>query len=169
MFKLVFILPCLLLMFQPLNAKVEAPNYKFDIATFDAFMPGQKIAALEQKHGKGEALGEKSGARLWKFKVTHPKYQFAVMVQERDGEVLDFFAKLPSYFLHDVFLQSLVNKFGKQNEFKRVGEEAHYVWNQNDRKMVYNGTCTITCFPVFLTAYPTASKDLLPLLEQMRR
>ena len=47
MFKLLTILPCLMMMFQPLNAKVEAPNYNFSLDTLADFFPEKKIARLD--------------------------------------------------------------------------------------------------------------------------
>jgi hypothetical protein len=170
MLKLLLILPCLFIMYQPLNAKVVAPNYKFEITTFNAFMPGENLAALEQKYPGAEMVSEKNGITTKKIYIKHTQYQLAVLVQAREGEILDFFARLPSYFLHDVFLQSLVNQQGKQDLYKKTGEEAYYVWEKALLKHVYSGACTITCFPIFYTVHPkdAAGKSFTPLLEQMK-
>lgn len=154
-------------MFQPLNAKVEAPNYNFSVETLQDFFPGKKVEELEKKYGKPENVNDVQGIQTKKFHVAHIRYKFPVLVQVREGVVLDFFARLPSYFLHDVFLQSLVNKWGKQTSYKKVSEEAFYVWSDKDFKQVYSAACTITCFPIFYAVQPI-SADFKTLLDQMK-
>lgn len=149
MFKLLLILPCLTLMFQPLNAKVEAPNYNFSVDALADFFPGKNTSALDGKYGKGELMSEESGLQTLKYQVAQIRYKFPVIVQARDGVVEDFFARLPSYFLHDIFFQSLVNRYGKQTKYIKTGEEANYVWNAAPLKHIYSAACTITCFPIF--------------------
>jgi hypothetical protein len=95
-----------------------------------------------------------------------------VIVQSQEGKILDMFAKLPSYFLHDVFHQSLINRFGKQDEYKKYGEEAIYKWTKSPLTHVYSGACTITCFPIFYTVFPTDQKTerpFTPLIELMKK
>jgi hypothetical protein len=136
-------------LFQPLNAKVEAPNYNFSLDTLADFFPDKTIAGLEAKYGKGESMGSKGGVETSKYYVAQIRYKFPVIVQSREGVIIDFFARLPSYFLHDLFFQSLVNRYGKQSTYKKTGEEANYTWVQQPLKHIYNAACTITCFPVF--------------------
>lgn len=168
MFKLSFILPCLLTMFQPLNAKVEAPNYDFSVDALADFYPGKQISALETKFGKGEEMSRENGVLTQKFYVAQVRYKFPVIVQSRDGEIEDFFARLPSYFLHDGFLQSLVSRFGKQSSYKKSREEAFYVWEQNSQKHVYSAACTITCFPIFYAVQKSGATSP-GLLEKMKK
>jgi hypothetical protein len=154
-------------MYQPLNAKVDPPNYNFSVDTLQDFYPGKKVTDLESKYGKSEIMNDKSGIVTKKFYVSHLRYKFPVIVQAKEGTVLDFFARLPSYFLHDVFFQSLINRLGKQNSYKKVQEEAYYVWIKDNLKHIYSAACTITCFPIFYSVHPT-SPEATPLLEQMR-
>ena len=168
------ILPSLLALIFCANigAKVEAPNYQFKLETLDVFMPGQKVEDIEKQHGKGVVMNDKRGTTTIKFKVKQIRYSFDVLVQAREGVVLDFFTKLPSYFLHDVFFQSLINKYGKQTSYKKAGEEAYYVWEKAPLKIIYNGHCTITCFPGFYTAYPLEipnDKPFTPQITQMQK
>jgi hypothetical protein len=149
-------------------AKVEAPNYDFSLDTFADFFPGKPVAGLEGKHGKGEVVSTVAGVQTLKFRVAHVRYKFPVIVQAREGVVEDFFARLPSYFLHDVFFRSLVNRHGKQTSYKRTGEEAHYVWAAAPLKHVYSAACTITCFPIFY-AVQKSEPATEPVLEKMRK
>lgn len=155
-------------MYQPLNAKVEAPNYDFSLTTLDDFFPEKKLADLDAKFGKGEILGKHGGLQTHRFKVSHVRYKFSVLIQEKDGVINDFFARLPTYFLHDIFLQSLVKKLGKQTSYKRVGEEAFYVWTVSGLTHAYSAACTITCFPIFYSVEPSEPKGP-SILKQMTK
>jgi hypothetical protein len=156
-------------MFQPLNAKVDPPNYNFSLETLEDFFPDKNLDDLEKKYGKPDRLGKQGQVETWRFFVAHMRYKFPVIVQSQQGKVLDFFAKLPSYFLHDVFFQSLVNRIGKQNSYKKYGEEAIYIWEKDERKHVYSAACTITCFPIFYTVAPKSPpRGFKPLIEIMK-
>lgn len=168
MTKFIIILPCLIMLLQQLNAKVEAPNYSFSIDTLSEFLPEKKIADVQSKYGKGEVLSEEAGLKTMKFSVAHIRYKFPVLVQERDGVIEDSFARLPSYFLHDIFLQSLVNRYGKQTQYKRTGEEAYYVWEIKPYKHIYSAACTITCFPIFY-AVQKIENPSRSILEKMQK
>lgn len=168
MFRLLFILPCLTLMFQPLNAKVEAPNYNFSLDILADFFPQKNVDDLNKKYGKAEVMNEKNGIQTLKYYVAHIRYKFPVIVQVREGKVLDFFAKLPSYFLHDVFFQSLINRLGKQDYYKRVQEEAVYRWNKNELTHVYSAACTITCFPIFYAVHTKEEGAYKPLMQTLK-
>ena len=157
------------MMFQPLNAKVEAPDYNFSLDSLSDFFPLKSRVDLEKKYGSPEIMGTDSGTETIKFSVAHLRYKFPVIVQAKDGKVLDFFAKLPSYFLHDIFFQSLVNRLGKQMAFKKVGEEAVYTWEKDSMKHVYSAACTITCFPIFYSVFPTQeTAGFKPQIELMK-
>lgn len=155
-------------MFQPLNAKVEAPNYDFSIKTLNDFLPGQTVSDMSAKYGAPIEMSSKGEVKTLKFQVAHIRYKFPIILQTKGGVVQDFFARLPSYFLHDIFFQSLINKLGKQNFYKRTGEEAVYIWEQKDLKHVYSASCTITCFPIFYAVQPV-KPSLTPVLEQMKK
>lgn len=158
------------MMFQPLNAKVEAPNYNFSLDTLADFNPGKTRTEIEKKYGKAEVMSSSNGTETLKFYAAHIRYKFPVLVQtSKEGVVLDFFAKLPSYFLHDIFFQSLVNRMGKQKTYKKVGEEAVYTWENNSLLHVYSGACTITCFPIFYSVSPLNIKPgFKSLIETMK-
>jgi hypothetical protein len=90
-------------MFQPLNAKVDPPNYNFSLETLEDFFPDKNLDDLQKKYGKPDQMGKQGQVETLRFFVAHIRYKFPVIVQVQQGKVLDFFAKLPSYFLHDVF------------------------------------------------------------------
>lgn len=164
-----FTLWLLFLLFPTLTiAKVEAPNYQFKLETLDPFYPQKNLANIPSSFNKPENV---NSSGLKKYLVKELRYNFPVLVQEREGVILDFFARLPSYFLHDVFFQSLVNRLGKQKTYKKIGEEAFYIWEKDNLKHIYSAACTITCFPIFYTVHPIEippERAFTPLLKQMQ-
>lgn len=167
MFYLLTILPCLLLMFQPLNAKIDPPNYILMLDALGDFSPGKNIQELDRRFGKGIVMNESGNITVRKYLVAPGQHQFSVMVQGKDDKILDFYTKLPSHFSHDEFLRKLIEKFGKQDSFKKLSREAVYTWTKDSNRMVYSGACTITCYPQFFTFYLKDFKDK-PLIEQMK-
>jgi hypothetical protein len=134
------------------HGKVEAPNYNFSLDALQFFAPKASLKALQAKYGKGEVIEENSGIKMIKYYVAHIRYKFPVYVQVKDDQLLDFFAKLPSYFLHDIFHQSLINRFGKQDGYFKKEANAIYQWNnEKGVKYIYSGGCSITCFPIYYT------------------
>lgn len=148
--------------------KVEAPNYNFDLKSLDIFMPGQSSAAA----GKGEVL-ERDGARTQeRFEISHVRYKFPVLTQVQEGKFLDFMARLPQYFSHDLFHQALINKLGKQDSYLNKDGTAVYQWkNRNGMRHIYAGACTITCFPLYYAVYPEGAekKEPKPMLVRFLR
>ena len=139
-------------------AKVEAPNYDFSVDKFKEFAPGNKIAPLIEKY-KPVVIGKDNGATTYKFYVAHIRYKFVTLVQVVDSKITDFHARLPHYFLHDIFHQSLINRYGAQDKYKKNEESALYIWENKDGvNHVYSGACTITCFPIFYSAYDSKTK-----------
>lgn len=135
------------------DAKVKAPNYNFSIDQFEQFSPGKNLSKLIKKQKPKVEFQDKSFI-TYKFYIKHIRYKFALLVQTKDSIVTDFHARLPQYFLHDIFHQSLINRYGLQDKYKKSEESAIYKWiNKNNISHVYSGACTITCFPIFYTSY----------------
>lgn len=158
------ILPCLLLMFQPLKAKVESPNYHFDLKEFDSYLPGKTI---EPSSGQLLLLNKKGSTTLYKSEIKTTKYHIPLFITLEKNTVIDFYAKLPSYFLHDVFFQSLINQYGKQTSYQMKNEHAVYTWDTKELLITYSATCTITCFPLFLSIASQQNKNK-SLLKQLK-
>lgn len=140
-------------------AKVIPPNYDFSMDTLSEFFPGKDISAVETKYGKPESLRDDGAVKMARFKVKQMRYLFPVIVQYSQGKILDMHATLPSYFLHDIFHQSLINRWGKQQTYQRVDEEAFYEWKNPEFIMSYGASCTITCFPTYLSVKPSPEKS----------
>lgn len=157
----------LLFLTNTLSAKVEPPNYNFSLNKFDEYMPGNILPKEKQKH----LTFNKNGFKTHKIYIEHIRYKFPLFVQTKDNKIVDFFARLPAYFIHDLFHQSLINKLGNQDVYKKVEEQAVYVWkNKNNLRHYYSGACSITCFPIYYAVKisgNTFGKDYIPLIEQL--
>jgi hypothetical protein len=151
------------------HAVVDPANYNFSLDQLAVFKPGSDIKGAIEKYGKAELIDKNSKTKTLRFYVAHIRYKFAVIVRIAEEKVVDFHARLPAYFLHDVFHQSMLNRYGKQNFYRLINGTAVYLWeNKEGVNYLYNGTCTITCFPVYLSAYPKEPpfKGYKPLYEE---
>ena len=152
MFKifLTFIFLPILIFVNTAKAKVTPKNYDFTFDKFKTFYPGKTLEEVKKVYKKVELI-KKSTTELYRTEITHVRYKFPIYFQIKDGAIIDFYARLPNYFIHDIFHQSLINRFGKQDKFLNKDGTSFYVWKKADRlKITYSGTCTITCFPVFV-------------------
>ena len=134
-------------------------------------MPGQKQAFLDQQF-PATTLQAQDTYRWKKYVLTKENYQVRIFAQFNHGVVADFFAPLPSYFSHDVFLQGLIRLLGPAQKIDRQGEEAAYFWKQNNMRHIYAASCTITCFPVYYTVFDlqqAPQPPYEPLWERLRR
>lgn len=148
-------------------ALVEPPNYDFSIDKFQEFMPGKILAKDHQKNTEFD----KKGFKTYKIYIEHIRYKFPLFVQTKNDIITDFFARLPAYFLHDVFHQSLINRLGDQDVYKKVEEQAVYIWkNKKNLRHFYSGACSITCFPIYYAVRIEKhdyGKDFVPLIEKL--
>ena len=168
----VILFTCLLLLTNKVSSKVDPPNYDFSVDKFEVFMPGQSKAEIEKIYKDGELTFNSSGFQTYKYFVEHIRYKFPIFVQYFDNKVTDFHARLPAYFLHDIFHQSLINRLGPQDKYRKVEEQAVYIWkNKKNFRHVYSGGCSITCFPIYYSVrFEDSSKqaNYLPLLEKFK-
>lgn len=158
-----------------LQAKVDPPNYDFSLDRLKKFIPGNSLQkALDQgKNGQAfnaQTLSEENGYKITKIYIKHVRYKFPLLLQSSQGQITDFYARLPAYFLHDIFHQSLINRLGPQDIYKKVEEHAVYVWKSKESlNHVYSGACSITCFPVYYSVYPEkgAGGNYRPLVKRL--
>lgn len=146
------------------HGKVDPPNYNFSLDQLQEFTPGTPLETFLKKYPKAKKVSGSESLGLYKAHVDHLRYYFPVFVQVEDNKIVDFFAKLPQYFLHNVFHYSLVEKLGMQNVYKKVEAQAVYIWKQDKLTHVYTGACTITCFPIYYTVFQKG--DFEPLIKQ---
>ena len=167
-FLLNLLLLLLLINSIEIKGQITPPNYNFSLNSLKVFYPGRTLRGIVRQHGKGEIIKEQEDIRLMRFYVKHVRYRFSVMVQIQGNKVIDFFATLPSYFLHDVFHQSLINRLGKQTRYYHQENSAIYLWkNKKGMDFIYRATCTITCFPIYLAGRPSKKNPSLSFIGQI--
>lgn len=147
------------------HAKVDAYNYNFSLDQLKPFFPGNRISDIKDL----VYLTKKGDYALAKTEIVYERYKFFVYIQSNQDVILDFFARLPSFFLHDLFHQALINRLGNQTSYIKKESAALYSWKTSDGlSHYYQGTCTINCFPEFYSVvgqnYPS---DVVPFLEKM--
>ena len=141
------------------SGKVDPPNYNFELKSLDVFFPGKEV----KDAGESKELAREGSSVSLRFEVKHLRYVFPVLAQAKDGKFTDFMARLPQYFSHDLFHQSLINKLGKQDSYLNKDGTAVYQWkNKDGLRHVYAGACTITCFPIYYAVYPEGSEEKEP-------
>lgn len=132
--------------------EVEPPNYDFSLNKLQIFYPGKIASKIPKDKHKPHFVEEKDGIILTKYQIKHVRYIFDVFVHSKAGIIQDFFTRLPTYFLHDLFHQSLINRYKKQDQYKNYQGQAIYIWNKvGNMKLSYAAGCTITCFPIYLS------------------
>ena len=148
--------------------RVIPPNYNFSLNSLRVFYPDRPLQGIIRRHGKGRVINQQGNTILMRFSVKQMRYRFSVMVQIKEGKVIDFFASLPSYFLHDVFHQSLINRLGKQTRYYHQENSAVYLWkNKRGMDFIYRAECTITCFPIYLAGRPSKKNPALSFIGQI--
>lgn len=145
------------LLAPPLRGKeVLSKKEGFSLDTFKELSPNSSLLAIQKKFGKGEIIFDKGKSQTYKFSIIHKQYRFPVFITFFKEVSLSLFAKLPSYFLHDTFHRELIQRYGKQNSYSKKDNAAVYSWNLNSGiRIDYQGSCTITCFPVYFQMYTT--------------
>jgi len=141
-----------------LIAEVEPYNYDFTIDKLNLFWPGKTLDEANKKYGKPELLKKTESVIYWKYNLIHVRYKFPIFVQvnRKTKKIMDFYARLPNYFLHNIFHQGLINRFGPQKHYYPYERSAVYKWENTKEGLdiLYSGTCTITCFPIFVAVFP---------------
>lgn len=150
MLKLTLI-PLLIIAIQ---AKVDPPNYNFSLEKLAPFAPESSFEEIKTLYPKYEKVTLKGGVQAFKVYVEHDRYRFPLYFQVSGDSVTNYYARLPQYFLLNIFHQTLFVKYGLQDTFKKLDEHAVYLWkNAEGRRILMVGECTITCFPNFIAEY----------------
>jgi len=149
-------------------AKVQPPNYDFTLNKFDDFIPGTDINKVKKKFGKGVLVKKEDKLTTLRFNLIHVRYKFPITVQVKNNKITDFMASLPSYFLHNVFHQSLINKYGKQDQYHAHAGQGVYIWNKKPKNMIiYEGGCSITCHPISFSIKKKNMGDVVSVYDEL--
>ncbi len=162
-------LTLLLLIFSPnLRAEIKSPNYDFTLASIEPFFPGKSVSELSKdKAIKSDIFEDNGDAKIMRTKLHRGNYTLDIYTQTKGDKITDVFVRLPQHFVHDLFLTDLVKKYKKQDKFVRKDMSALYVWlNRDGNNILYHGSCSITCFPMFIEIVST-DKTVVPLYQKL--
>lgn len=150
-----------------INAEIKPPNYDFTLASLEPFFPGGNMEKIKSDKTIQSDLYEDNGNnKILRYKLKRANYSLNVFVQTKDDKVTDMFVRLPQHFLHDVFLTDLQKKYKKQDKYVQHDMSALYVWmNRDGNNIIYQGSCSITCFPMFIEVVST-DKSVVPLYKK---
>ena len=161
-FKLLNIFIAFYFLVNPANALVTPKNYDFTYDKFKEFYPGVELSSIKKNYPNLKLIKKDASLSLYEVDIVHIRYKFPLYFQIKENKVVDFYAKLPSYFIHDIFHQSLINRFGMQSKFVSNDGTAYYIWQNAEGLIItYSGACTITCFPVFIHGISNKNKELI--------
>lgn len=139
-------------------SEVKPPNFDFKFDELKNFMPGAKKKDIDNRYPQNNLTKLSKNLTAYRYEIKNLRYSLKIYVQYRNNQVTDFYLSLPSYFSHDVFHASIIKRFGKQDLYKKIEEQAVYLWNKKTKELhFYSGACTITCFPIY---YSVQSKKL---------
>jgi len=151
-------------------AKVDPPNYNFSLDELKIFSPFTKLEDIKKKYTNLTIVENSNGLITYKTYHTQLRYKFPVLFQVKNDVVTDFYARLPAYFLHDVFHQSLINRYKKQDYYHKDQEQAVYIWKDKENiNHIYSGACSITCFPIYYAQYPKKHNfgNYIPVIKKL--
>jgi len=126
-------------------------QFKFEI--IENFFPDKKLNEKQLKN----SIGKLKQYTLVEEKINFENFTFSGFVAaDNNGIIHEVIFRLPTYFLHDSFYQSLINRFQKPSKYHLKSEQASYEW-EKPYFIHYEATCTITCFPIFLLVSKTSN------------
>ena len=132
-------------------------------------MPGSEQQKIESEYQNGKSVFKSGDFLTRKYQVEHIRYTFPIFVQYHKGIVVDFFARLPAYFLHDIFLFSLEKRLGDKKSYYKIEDQGLYQWTKDSTIYTYRGSCSITCFPEFYSVVKKSEslgKKHVPLIDK---
>lgn len=149
-------------------AEIKSPNYDFSIAVLEPFFPGKSVSEVQKdKTIKSDIFEDGGNQKTYRFKLKKENYILDLYTQTKDDKITDLFVRLPQHFNHDLFLTELQKRYKKQDRFVRKDLSALYVWmNRDGNNILYHGSCSITCFPMFIEIVST-EKTVVPLYQKL--
>ena len=151
----------------PVFAEIKPPNYDFTFDSLKPFLPGGKFANLKSDKTIQSDIFENNGnLKIFRIKLKRANYNIDVYIQTREDIIIDMYVRLPQHFIHDIFLADLQKKYKKQDKYVQKDMNALYVWiNREGNNIIYQGSCSITCFPMFIEVVGT-DKSVVPFYQK---
>jgi hypothetical protein len=149
------------------HAKITPPNYDFNLGVIENFFPSKTIEDIKKLNLKIETLEDNGDSKLLKTKLIKKDYVLDIYLQLKKDIIIDTYIRMPQYFNHDIFLKELQTKWKKQDKFKNKDGSSYYVWfNRDNLNILYQGSCSITCFPMFIEFVKSGDKSTPPLYKK---
>lgn len=150
-----------------IHAEITPPNYDFTLKSIDNFTPGKNIEDVKKQNPKFDVFEDNGSQKILRFKLKRTNYTLDVYTQVKKDTITDVFVRLPQFFLHDIFLKDLQTRWKKQDRYVVHDRSAVYVWfNRDNTNIVYHGSCSITCFPMFIEIVST-DKSVTPMYVKL--
>lgn len=152
---------------HPVLAEIKPPNNDFTLAVIESFFPGQSVEKIKSdKTIQLDIFEDNGNLKTLKIRLKKTNYTLDIYLQTKDDKITDLYVRLPQHFLHDLVLADLQKKYKKQDKFIRKDLSALYTWmNRDGNNIIYHGSCSITCFPMFLEIVST-EKTVTPFYQK---
>lgn len=149
-----------------IDAKITPPNYDFKISMLETFFPTKSVEEIKKQIPKFDIVEDSGDQKILKFKLNKKEYILDIYVQVKKDLIIDTYIRMPQHFNHDLLLKELQEKWKKQDKFKNKDRSSLYTWFNRDRmNILYQGSCSITCFPMFLE-FTTSDNSVKPLYQK---
>jgi hypothetical protein len=148
------------------HAKITPPNYDFKFEIIENFFPTKSFEEIKKQKLKIETIEDNGDQKLFKIKLVKKDYSLDIYAQVKKDIIVDTYIRMPQYFSHDLFLKELQTKWKKQDKFKHKDGSSYYTWfNRDNMNILYQGSCSITCFPMFIE-FVSTDKSVSPLYNK---
>jgi len=156
-------------LFIQIHAEITPPNYDFNLSKIEIFFPKKSFEEVKKKHPEIKIIEDGGDSKIYFIKFQAKEYTLDIYTQVKNEIIIDVYIRLPQYFHHDLVLKELQTNYKKQNSFSRKDGSALYTWlNQNGTNILYQGSCSITCFPMFLEIVSNES-GITPLYKKFNQ
>lgn len=156
-------------LFIQIHAEITPPNYDFNLSKIEIFFPKKTIEEVKKNYPKIKIIEDAGDSKIYFIKFQAKEYTLDIYTQVKNEKIIDVYIRLPQYFHHDLVLKELQTNYKKQNSFSRKDGSALYTWlNQNGTNILYHGSCSITCFPMFLEIVSNES-GMTPLYKKFNQ
>lgn len=164
--RLFFYLPFIILFSHPLLAEIATPNYDFTLKTLENFLPEKIVTELAKDGKKFEIVEGDGDLKLARYHLKSAHYSLTIYIQYKKENIKNIFVRLPQYFNHDLLLKELQGKWKKQDKYFSHDRTSMYTWlNRDQMNILYQGSCSITCFPMFIE-FATTDTSIPPLHQK---
>lgn len=125
---------------------------------------------LKKYQGTLWKANEKRGEYIYVFNIADQQFSFPLIAHFYNRQLMDYWIRWPVYFLHDAIHKQLIDVFGKQQKYFHQKDHSVYLWETKDFSIRYEASCTITCFPIYLSMTTTKvmEKKYKPLTKQLQ-